>query len=253
MADSGTTRTRQRGRAASRARRGRAAGTESSGVGVRGWITLGSLALLTIGAVVLFFTPVLGVRSVRIEGTRVLDSSRVRQVAAIERGTPMVRVDRSGVRRRLNGISRIDSATVRLSLPATVVIGVEERRAVMYTGTSKGFRLVDDEGVGFATVTERPSELPELRLGSEQRTKRVRMAAVTAVTALDGKTLDQVRVVRVETGTGAPRVRMSLPRGRAVEWGGPGESERKAAILPVLLTRAGEVYDVTSPELPTVS
>ncbi|MGJ7906109.1 cell division protein FtsQ/DivIB [Actinopolyspora sp. H202] len=216
-------------------------------------MALGSLALLTIGAVVLFFTPVLGVRSVRIEGTRVLEPSRVRQVAAIERGTPMVRVDRSGVRRRVNGISRIDTATVRLSLPATVVIGVEERRPVMYTGTPGGFRLVDDEGVGFATVTERPSELPELRLDSEQGTKRVRMAAVTAVTALDEKTLDQVSTVRVGTGTGAPRIRMSLTRGRTVEWGGPGESERKATVLRVLLTRPGELYDVTSPELPTVS
>ncbi|ASU80936.1 hypothetical protein CDG81_07865 [Actinopolyspora erythraea] len=251
MADSEAT--REPDRAASRARRRPGSEPRSSGSGLFGWVVLVSLALVTIGTVVVFFTPVLGVRSVRVEGTRELDQERVRQVAAIERGTPMVRVDRSGVLRRLNGISRVDSVSLRFSLPSTVVIDVVERRPVLFTDTPDGFRLVDDEGVDYAAVDHRPGELPELRGTSEGRARQGRAAAIAAVTALDERTLGQVRVVRVDVAGGAPRVRMSLTGARTVEWGGRGESDRKAAILPVLLSREGEVYDVTSPELPTVS
>lgn len=38
-----------------------------------------------------------------------------------------------------------------------------------------------------------------------------------------------------------------------MHWGESGDSARKAAILIPLLTREGQVYDVTSPDLPTVA
>jgi cell division protein FtsQ len=37
-----------------------------------------------------------------------------------------------------------------------------------------------------------------------------------------------------------------------VRWGPDEEAERKASVLVALLTRPGRVYDVTSPDLPTV-
>ena len=48
-------------------------------------------------------------------------------------------------------------------------------------------------------------------------------------------------------------IHLRLKGDREVHWGDTDESDRKAAILPPLLTRPGSVYDVTAPSLPTVS
>ncbi|NYH78027.1 cell division protein FtsQ [Actinopolyspora biskrensis] len=237
------------GRTSSRTR-GRRDGNEASGgFRVGRWVVLVALALITTGTVLVFFTPVLGVRSVRVSGTEVLDSARVRQVASIDEGTPIVRVDRAAVRERVTGISRVESASVRLVWPSTVRVRVAEREPVLFERLSEGVRLVDDNGVGFAEAPERPREMPELRLpedSGEQRTED----AVTAFTSLDEEVRQQVRVVELD---GSGRVRLLLTRGRTVEWGSARESELKAAVLPALLTREGRIYDVTAPELPTVS
>jgi cell division protein FtsQ len=38
-----------------------------------------------------------------------------------------------------------------------------------------------------------------------------------------------------------------------VKWGNSADSERKAMVLAALLTRPGKTYDVSAPDLPTVS
>jgi cell division protein FtsQ len=48
-------------------------------------------------------------------------------------------------------------------------------------------------------------------------------------------------------------VRLKLSAGREVRWGGVADSSRKGAVLMVLLTRDGTTFDVSSPDLPTVS
>ena len=42
-----------------------------------------------------------------------------------------------------------------------------------------------------------------------------------------------------------------LRDGREVRWGGVERSERKADVLMALLTQPGQVFDVSSPDLPT--
>lgn len=237
------------GRTSSRTRGRRDGNEPSGGFRVARWVVLVSLALITTGAVLVFFTPVLGVRSVRVSGTEVLDSTRVSRVASIEGGTPIVRVDRAAVRERVTGIPRVESAGVRLVWPSTVRVRVVEREPVLFERIPDGVRLVDDNGVGFAEVPEPPREMPELRLPEEGGKHRIE-DAITAFTSLGEEVRRQVRTVELD---GSGRVRLSLTRGRTVEWGSARESELKAAVLPALLTREGRVYDVTAPELPTVS
>jgi cell division protein FtsQ len=40
---------------------------------------------------------------------------------------------------------------------------------------------------------------------------------------------------------------------REVRWGGVETGDRKAAVLVALLTQPGDIYDVSSPDLPTIS
>ena len=66
--------------------------------------------------------------------------------------------------------------------------------------------------------------------------------------ALTPAVRDQVREVRA---AGLEQVTLQLRRGRTVEWGSVERSDRKAAVLAVLLSRKAKVYDVTAPDSPT--
>ncbi len=58
----------------------------------------------------------------------------------------------------------------------------------------------------------------------------------------------------VSAGATTPgSVEFELVDDRIVRWGDAEQNAYKAKVLSVLLTREGTVYDVSSPELPTVS
>ncbi|GAA3366387.1 hypothetical protein [Saccharopolyspora gregorii] len=71
-----------------------------------------------------------------------------------------------------------------------------------------------------------------------------------ALTALPADLRAQVTEVRAER---PQNLFLVLAGGRQVHWGESTAADRKAAILVPLLTRSGQVYDVTSPDLPTVA
>jgi cell division protein FtsQ len=64
----------------------------------------------------------------------------------------------------------------------------------------------------------------------------------------------QVETVRATVAVaGAPgQVTLGLSGNREVHWGDADRVAEKAAVLVALLTQPGQVYDVTSPDLPTV-
>ncbi|RCW43270.1 cell division protein FtsQ [Halopolyspora algeriensis] len=238
----------QRGRAV---RGGAVAGSGTGAVRwMRRWILPLGLAVITVLTIAVYFTPLLGVRSVEVVGATTLQEDRITDTASIRMGTPMVRLDKAGIRDRLRRIPEVESVRVERSWPSTVKLRISERTPVVFASTDAGFRLVDTEGVPFETVPRPPEGLPELRVGHVAPGDPATQAAMTALTSLSEPLRDQVTAVVAE----APdNVVLRLTEGREVQWGSPRMSERKAAILPPLLTRPGEVYDVTSPALPTVS
>ncbi len=205
------------------------------------------MAVITVLVLVLYFTPALGVRSVEISGTT--ERQRIRDAAAIRTGTPMLRVDESAIRDRLRALSWVDSTRVELAWPWTVRLRVVERSPVAYTRTPKGVRLVDAEGVPFETVPA-PPDLPELRVRRVTADDAATDAALTVLRALPEPVRRELTTIVAEQ---PDHLRLLLTGGRTVQWGSTARTDRKAAILPALLTRPGEVYDVTTPALPTVS
>jgi cell division protein FtsQ len=75
-------------------------------------------------------------------------------------------------------------------------------------------------------------------------------AAVAVLAAIPQQLRAQVVKVGAKT---EGSVELTLADGRMVRWGSPDRSERKAAVLAPLLTRPGTVYDVTTPDFPTVA
>lgn len=211
---------------------------------------VGSAALVVAAVVAVLFTPALGVHTVRVTGTHVLSAQRVRDAAGIEPGTPILRVDTTTVRDRVAGIPQVASVRVSRSLPFTVHIAVTERSPVAVFDSAEGVRLVDRTGLPYLTVPKAPPGLPRIDLPKISQKDPATHAVVTVLAALPDAF--RARVASI-TASRQGDVRFALRDGKKVTWGTPEHSRRKAAVLKVLLTRKGTVYDVTSPDLPAVS
>ncbi|WP_243793233.1 cell division protein FtsQ/DivIB [Saccharopolyspora gloriosae] len=218
----------------------------------RRWLLPVAMTVITAVVLALYFTPILGVRSVRVEGVAAIPEGTVLDTAGIELGNPMLQVDSEAVRSRLGEVPEIAGSEVHLEWPSTVRLEITERTAVAYLPADgpgdSGVRLIDATGVPFRTVPRPPAGLAQLRLGSD-RAEGVR-AAMIALTALPPQLRAEVTEVRADR---PQNLYLGLTGGRQVHWGESGDAARKSAILIPLLTREGKVYDVTSPDLPTVA
>ncbi|MGM1058082.1 cell division protein FtsQ/DivIB [Saccharothrix sp. Mg75] len=204
------------------------------------------LVVVTALVVTVWFTPALGVRQVEVAGVVDLTEAQVREVAAIDEGTPLVQLDTRAVADRVHRLSRVAGVTVERVLPSTVRLTVDEREPVAVLRAEDGAHLVDATGRDYAVVAQPPVGLPELTAAQP--------AAVTAAVSVLTQLPEGLRREVLTVVAGSPAdVRLTLPAGREVRWGSPDDTPRKAAVLEVLLTRSGTVFDVSSPELPTVS
>ncbi len=214
------------------------------------WVAVSGLSVLTVLAIVVYFTPVVGVRSVRVTGAQALSEQQVRDAAAIRVGEPMARVDTGEIERRLRAVPRIASADATLSWPSTVDIAVHERTPVAFAMSSAGVQLIDATGMVFATVPQPPPGIPELRVREAAPDDPATKSAITVLAALSPEVRRELQAVSADTPS---YVRLVLAGDREVRWGDAVDSELKAAVLGPLLTRPGKVYDVTTPVLPTVA
>lgn len=216
----------------------------------RRWLVVGGAVVVVAVAVVLLFTPVFGVRSVAVTGTHALTKDEVRAAARVAGGTPMVWVDTDAIGTRVAKLPQVASVTVSRSLPSSVEIEVDERSPVAVFSSAEGTRLVDGTGMPYRTVEKTPKNLPRIDLPKVAGGDPATMAVVGVLGAIP----EDLRA-RMTSITSSPQgdVRFTLSDGKEVKWGTAAESDRKAAVLKVLLSRQGTVYNVSSPDLPGVS
>ncbi|HEX3787758.1 MAG TPA: FtsQ-type POTRA domain-containing protein [Pseudonocardiaceae bacterium] len=213
---------------------------------------LGALSTL-LGVVVvvlaLLFTPVLGVGSVDVTGAQALTADQVRAAAAVPMGTPMLRLSTDTIAARVADLPRVATVRVFREWPTSVWIDITERAPAGVLTLPGGVHLVDATGYDFATVPAAPAGLPVIQLPSAAPADPRTHAVVAVLAALPAQLRPQV----VTIGALTPgSVQFGLANGRTVEWGGADDSARKAAVLGALLSQPGKVYDVSSPDLPTI-
>lgn len=213
------------------------------------------LSVLTLVALVyfLFFSSLLGVKDVAVQGAKQVSADQIRATAAVPADKPMLRVDVDAIRDRVAAMSGIATVDVSRSWPSTVEIAVTERTAIAFFDSGPGgdgFHLVDGGGVVFKTVKTRPAGLPELKLPKVSADDPVTRAVTAVLGVIPQAMLKQVTTATAQTPAS---VEFTLAGGQTVRWGDAGKADRKAEVLAALLTQPGKVYDVSAPELPTIS
>jgi cell division protein FtsQ len=212
-----------------------------AGGGHRRWLTLVTVAVvLLVLAWVIGFSSVLGARTVTVKGNHAVATTTIRQTAGIRPGTPLLRLDKGAVQRRLAALPAVRSITVTTSYPSTVVITVTERVAVAYRVSGAGWQLIDRDNVAFRTVASTPAGLPLVDDSGD-----VTKAAAAAVAAsLPTAVANKVSTIAVPS---TESITLKLADGRTILWGGTDRSDEKARLLQALLGQPGTYFDLSDP------
>ena len=215
-------------------------------------LALVAVAALVAGTVwLVFFSTVLAVSGVHVEGVRELSPGAVRRAAAVPTGSPLATVDLDSVTTRVEDLPAVRSVDVSRSWPDQVRVAVTERRPVAVVtpaGAGGALRAVDATGVVFGHYDTRPTDLPLIRMGQRTRTDALAEAA-TVAGSLPASIGAKVRYVEVRT---VDTISLTLRSGRTVRWGSADESADKARVLAVLLRHRASYFDVSVPGQPVI-
>ncbi|MDQ1733220.1 MAG: cell division protein FtsQ [Pseudonocardiales bacterium] len=210
---------------------------------IRRWMVVLAVAVALLSLIWLVgFSRVLGASNVTVRGTKLLSAQQVRAAAAIEPGTPLIRLNTSAVQRRIESLPAVRSARVSTTYPTTVTITVIERVAVGYRSTSSGIVGVDAGNVEFRKLAGPPRGLPQLGASGGPD-------ADTAVAAVAAALTPGLRPLVATVSASTPEsVTLRLADGRTVLWGGTDRNADKAKLLSVLLKQPGTYFDISDPD-----
>jgi cell division protein FtsQ len=211
------------------------------------WLVLLSVASVGLG-LLLYFTPVMSVRNIVIDGIQAVSRQEVVAAVAVRPGTPLLQVDTRTVAERVATIRRVASVRVQRAYPSSLRVTVVERIAVAVKDYPDGPHLFDRDGVDFATAPP-PFGLPYIDVDNPGPSDPPTKAALEVLTALRPEVAAQVGRVAAPS---VASITLTLTDGRTVVWGTTDRTDEKADKLAALLTQPGHTYDVSSPDLPTV-
>ncbi|GAA1837491.1 FtsQ-type POTRA domain-containing protein [Pseudonocardia ailaonensis] len=216
-------------------------------------VVLALLGALATGAyALLFWSGLADVEDVQVSGTLSVSRDEVLSAAAVQTGGPLAAVDTKAIADRVADVTGVGAVVVSRNWPHTVAIAVTERVAVALARGPQGLTLVDAKGVAYQPAPQVPPVLPVLGFGAVGPDDPATKAALSVLAALPDTLRPQVTTIDVDTSVGAPTVRLGLGD-RQVLFGSPDRADKKVAVLVPLLTQKGETFDVSSPELPTIT
>ncbi|WP_409483271.1 cell division protein FtsQ/DivIB [Arsenicicoccus dermatophilus] len=208
-------------------------------------LVLLALALLGGLGYLVWFSPVLTVKEVEVQGVSGAQADEVRRAADVPLGVPLARLDLEGPGRRITSSPLYAEAEVARRWPTTVVLKVTPRRPVLALRTGGSYQLVDEDGVAYRSVDRVPSGVA-VATGRGQVPAPGLRAAVAMMRALPEDLRGRVSTVEVE---GPSMVTFQVGRSR-VRWGDESEPQLKVKVIAALLPRAPGTLDVSAPHLP---
>jgi len=211
---------------------------------------VGSVLALAIVVVIVTTSPLMSLRTIRVEGVSRLSASEVIEQLQPLAGLPLARVSAADVARELSDVALIQSVDTRVELPDTLAVSIVERTPLGAVGTAGNFRVVDQAAVELWTDTVRPTELPLIGVAANAEDRGFQ-AIVEALAVIPADVLR--RIDRI-TATSADTVAFSLRDSEhQVLWGSSEFSSQKARALPAALQAAGasgsKLIDLSTPDI----
>jgi cell division protein FtsQ len=192
------------------------------------------------------FSPILALRTIRVEGTSAIPASAVQDALSSQIGTPLALLDDGKIRTELSSLILIRSYVTEVVPPNTLVVRIVERKAIGVLHTGSTFEQVDPAGIVLAK-SPTPAGLPVIQIGKSGVNSAGFAAAVKVLLAMPASVLSQVSSISATT---LDNVTLTLTQGnQTIIWGSADQSDVKAASLAVLLKKCvgQQVLNVTAP------
>ncbi len=210
-------------------------------------LAVGLIAALLAAAVIVWFTPVLGLRKITVSGVTGELADQVRAAVDTPAGTPLMRVDLAAAVVRVQAVAPIASARVVRAWPNGLTVTVKQRVPVARTSANGAVWLMDASGlpyVKFGPGVPVPAGLPTVELATPRAGDTATTAVLLVVASLTPALKAQLETIRAPS---AFDITLVLADGREVFWGGSDHAAEKLAALPGVLTRTGHRYDISVP------
>ncbi|MGA9871879.1 MAG: FtsQ-type POTRA domain-containing protein [Rhodococcus sp. (in: high G+C Gram-positive bacteria)] len=212
-----------------------------------GLIAAALVAAVVAGFAVVYFSPLLTVRTIDVDGAVTVPQQEILAELAVPMGEKLVRVDANAAAQRVAAIPALASVRVQRQYPSTIRVTVAERVAVVFVDRPDGTHLLDADGVDFAVAPPPPGVLRLVtdNPGADDPATESALAVLDSMPRALRDTLVEVRA------GSASDVTLQLADGRTLVWGNRDNSERKSAVALALMSQPGQILDVSSPDLPT--
>ena len=205
-----------------------------------------------------WFSSLLAVSSVRAVGVEGAAASAVLSAADVPIGVPLARLDAAAASLAVRQLPWVASVEVRRGWPHEVVVAAVPRAPI--ATLSSGESVAADGAVytlpqgatpartttvgGDAIAPAAEASLPTVTANGD--------ALIAAMGAYSSLPTDLAGRVKAITATTRDNVDLALRGGALVHWGSAEKATEKAQVLRSLLRHRADIYDVTSPELPTM-
>lgn len=210
----------------------------------------GVLVLLVLLVLTAVYSPLLALRTIRVDGTHRLDASALETALAPNLGTPLALLDDSAIKKELGRYSLIRSYVTELEPPATLIVHVSERTPVGVIQGADDFQLVDPAGIVVDRTAKRPDGVPLIQLADAPLNGPGFASMAQVLLALPAALRAQVDTIAARTHDD---VTLTLRgSGQRVLWGSADQSVLKAQVLGRLIALHGQkgsgTYTVSAPQ-----
>jgi cell division protein FtsQ len=217
--------------------------------------TIGVLAVLVAGIVAAAgYSPVLALRTVTVDGTKMLSPEQIQAALAPLHGKPLPQISEEDVAALLQPLVQVKQVTAQARPPSTLQVHVRERVPLALVKQGDSFQLVDADGVRLGTATDPAAvSLPVIDSGQGALAKDLFHAITGVLGALPADVLAKLSDASAES---ADAVELKLVDGQTIIWGNAGEKELKARVLAALLKAPADpkspvrIYDISVPRHP---
>lgn len=216
------------------------------------WSCISVVCVFIAALAIAVFSPLFAVRNIHIVGTDRLDAESIEAALDHHVGVPLPLLDRSQIADDLEHFPGIESYLIESVLPDTLKISLVERTPILVYQVGKEFRLVDAAGIVLAESDEADPAYPRLILDEGTEFVDGFFPSVNVLRALPENLLEQVDTISASTND---NVSLTLKDNkRQVLWGDSSQPQLKSKLVEQLFESVpnGKVYDVSSPETPSV-
>ena len=122
-----------------------------------------AIILLFIGiAFLLLFSPFFSIQYIKVEGNEKLETEAIINIASIERGLNIFRINIPKIKRNITSNSYVDSVIIKRKFPNTILITIEERKPIAYIPFMGSNICIDKEGNVLEVVSDLKEEEKKL-------------------------------------------------------------------------------------------